>query len=238
MILFLLRNMKLFVKIINKKITMKHLNKIIIAVVLIMGLNAQAQDSKNPWAVSFGVNAIDTKTSAGGGHGFLDRHFSQPFAVKDNWNFVAPLSYVGVSKYLGDNFSVSIEGSLNKISKLVTFNPTAQGHDSRGYVVSNPGDLMYYGIDASVKYSFISLIKSKQIDPSISLGFGYSSLGGNSYGTVNPGAGVVFWYTDTVGLELATKYKKSYGDRGTAVALDSPSLFQHSLGLIFKFGGK
>jgi hypothetical protein len=31
-------------------------------------------------------------------------------------------------------------------------------------VVSNPGDLMYYGVDASVKYSFMKLIKSKVID--------------------------------------------------------------------------
>jgi hypothetical protein len=39
------------------------------------------------------------------------------------------------------------------------------GSDSRGMVVSNPGDLMY-GVDASVKYSFMKLINSKVIDPS------------------------------------------------------------------------
>jgi hypothetical protein len=215
---------------------MKHLDKIIIAFVLIMGLSAEAQDSKNPWAISFGVNAIDTKSSAGGGHGFLDRHFSQPFAIKDNWNILAPLSYVGVSRYIGDNFSLIVAGSFNKISKFVTFNPTDLAHDSRGYVVSNPGDLLYYGIDASINYSFKSIIKSKKIDPSISLGFGYSSLGDNGYGTVNPGAGVVYWFSDNLGLELATKYKKSYGDRITAGVLDSPSVFQHSLGLVIKFG--
>jgi hypothetical protein len=27
--------------------------------------------------------------------------------------------------------------------------------------LSNPGDLMYYGVDASVKYSFMNLINSK-----------------------------------------------------------------------------
>jgi hypothetical protein len=37
---------------------------------------------------------------------------------------------------------------------------------TRGMVVSNPGDLMYYGVDASVKYSFMKLINSKVIDPS------------------------------------------------------------------------
>jgi hypothetical protein len=28
-------------------------------------------------------------------------------------------------------------------------------------VVSNPGDLMYYGVDASVKYSFMNLLTLK-----------------------------------------------------------------------------
>ncbi len=217
---------------------MKHLNKILVAVVMVMGLNSQAQDSNNPWAISFGVNAIDTKTSAGGGHNWLDRHFSQPFAVKDNWNILPAITYIGVSKYVGDNFTFGVSGSLNKVSKFVSFNPTAAGHDSRGYVVTNPGDLMYYGIDATVKYSFMNLIKSKVIDPSFSLGGGYSFLGDSSYGTVNPGAGLTLWFSENVGLELTTKYKKSYGERVTASTPDAPSFFQHTAGLIFKFGGK
>ena len=217
---------------------MKHLNKILVAAMMVMGLSSHAQDSNNPWAISFGVNAIDTKTSAGGGHNWLDRHFSQPFAVKDNWNILPSITYIGVSKYVGDNFSFGVSGSLNKVSKFVSFNPTAAGHDSRGYIVTNPGDLMYYGIDATVKYSFMNLIKSKVIDPSLSLGGGYSFLGDSSYGTVNPGAGLTLWFSENVGLELTTKYKKSYGERGTATNVDAPSFFQHTAGLIFKFGGK
>jgi hypothetical protein len=33
---------------------------------MVMGLSSHAQDSNNPWAVSL-RNAIDTRTSAGGG---------------------------------------------------------------------------------------------------------------------------------------------------------------------------
>jgi hypothetical protein len=58
------------------------------------------------------------------------------------------------------------------------------GSDSRGMVVSN-GDLMYYGVDASVKYSFMKLIKSKVIDPSLHVGGGYTFFGDSSYGTLN-----------------------------------------------------
>jgi outer membrane protein OmpA-like peptidoglycan-associated protein len=218
---------------------MKHLNKLLLAVMMVMGLSSHAQDSNNPWAISFGVNAIDTKTSAGGGHNWLDRHFSQPFAVKDNWNILPSVSYLSVARNIGDNFSFGLSGSVNKITKAVYFRPTAVGHDSRGYIVTNPGDLMYYGIDGTIRYSFMSLIKSKVIDPSLAVGGGYTFLGKDSYGTVNPGAGLNIWFTENIGLSLTTTYKKSFGDRedGNGV-IDSPSFFQHTAGLIFKFGGK
>jgi hypothetical protein len=65
------------------------------------------------------------------------------------------------------DIGVILFGSLNKIEKYVKFDPTGSGFDSRGMKLSNPGDLMYYGVDASVKYSFMNLINSKVIDPSL-----------------------------------------------------------------------
>jgi outer membrane protein OmpA-like peptidoglycan-associated protein len=218
---------------------MKHLNKILVTVMMVMGLNSQAQDSNNPWAISFGVNAVDTRTSAENGTGFFERHFSQPFAVKDNWNVLPSISYVSVSKYLGDNFSFGVQGSVNKIDKYVRFRPTAEGRDARGMVVSNPGDLMYYGIDGSVKYSLMSLINSKVVEPSLHVGGGYTFFGDSSYGTVNTGAGLTFWFTENVGLSLESSYRKSFGEREDASGIpDSPSHFQHTAGITFKFGGK
>ena len=60
---------------------MKHLNKIFVAVLMALGLNAQAQDSNNPWAISFGANAVDTR--AGASDKFADK-FDQPFAVGES----------------------------------------------------------------------------------------------------------------------------------------------------------
>lgn len=208
---------------------MKHLNKIIIAIVLIIGLNVHAQDSKNPWAVSFGVNALDTRTSAGGGSSFLDTHFSDAFSIKNNWNILPTISYIGVSKYVGDNFSIGISASFNKVSSYVSL-------VNSNYVVSNPGNLAYYGIDANVKYSFQTMIKSKVIDPSVSLGLGYSVLGDKTYQTVSPGAGVVVWFSENIGLELSSKYKKSFESREFKGNASAPSMLQHSLGLVIKFG--
>lgn len=220
---------------------MKHLNKLLLAVMMVMSIGTHAQNDNNPWALSFGVNAVDTRTSAGGGKNWLDRHFSQMFNVNDNWNVLPSVSYIGLARSVGNNFSVGLQGSLNKVDKFVVFDPTAPGHNGAGYVVTNPGDLMYYGIDVSVKYSFMSLIKSKVIDPSLSLGGGYTFFGDNSYGTVNPGAGLTFWFTENVGLALATTYKTSFNDRhlvGDIYTPVAPSHFQHTLGLTFQFGGK
>jgi len=223
---------------------MKHLNKLLLAVIMVLAMSSHAQNSNNPWALSFGVNAVDTKASAGGGKNSLDHHVSQAFNVNENWNILPSVSYLSLARSVGDNFSVGIQGSINKISKFVVFDPTAAGHNSKGYVVTNPGDLMYYGADAYVRYSFMSLIKSKTIDPSLRVGGGYTWLGKNSYGTVNPGAGLTLWFTENVGLALETTYKVSQGiggDRsqiGNSYAPDSPSHFQHSVGLTFQFGGK
>ncbi|MGO4817362.1 OmpA family protein [Flavobacterium sp. W22_SRS_FP1] len=218
---------------------MKHLNKILFAVIMVVGINSHAQEINKQWTFSFGVNAIDTKTSAGGGNGWLDQHFSQPLAVKDNWNVLPSPSFISISKYLFNNISFGVQGSINKIDKAVYFKPAAEGHDSRGYIVSNPGDLMYYGIDATFKYSFMGLIKSKVIDPTLNFGGGYIFLGKDSYGTINPGAGVTLWFTNNIGLSFETAYKKSFGNREDQKGfIDSPSHFQHTAGFTFKFGGK
>jgi hypothetical protein len=60
---------------------MKHLNKLLVAVMMVMGLSSHAQDSNNPWAISFELMPLT-----------LERvlvvvklgrpSFSQPFAVK------------------------------------------------------------------------------------------------------------------------------------------------------------
>lgn len=206
---------------------MKHLNKLLVAVTMVMGLSSQAQDSNNKWAIGFGVNAVDYRSSAGGD---FKSHFDQPFNVSDNWNILPSVSYINVSRYVGSNFIVGLTGSINKIDKFVT----------APNVVVNPGDLMYYGIDATVTYSFMELIKSKVLEPTLSVGAGYTFLGDESYGTVNPGIGLNIWFTENVGLSLLGTYKKSFGDSqyaGTNTP-DAPSYSQYSAGLTFKFGAK
>ncbi|HEX8545546.1 MAG TPA: OmpA family protein [Cytophagaceae bacterium] len=211
---------------------MKNLNKIFAAALLLFGLNSQAQDSDNPWAITFGANAVDTRTSAGGGKGgFFDQHFSQPFDVKQNWNILPSVSYLNISRHIASGFVFGVSGSVNKIDKLVTFNPSNPNRDKRGMIVTNPGDLNYYAVDGVIKYSFMQALKSKVIDPSLHAGGGYTWFGDNNAGTFNAGAGLTLWFTKNVGLALQSSYKKSFDD-------NVRSVFQHTAGLSFRFGGK
>ena len=207
---------------------MKNLNKIIVALLMLLGLNSQAQDSNNPWAISFGANAVDTRTSAGDKTKFFN-HFNQPFNVKENWNIIPSVSYLQVSRFVGDGFSVTLGGSVNKITKLVTATEGADGN----FIVKNPGDLAFYSADLHIKYSFMNLIKSKVIDPSLHAGGSYNWYGNENTGGFDVGAGLTFWVTENIGLSAQTTYKKSFIERDIV-----PSFFQHFAGLTFKFGGK
>lgn len=208
---------------------MKHL-KIFAAALMLAGFSAQAQDGNNPWAVSFGVNGVDTKISAEGND---SPQFIQLANAKDNWNILPSVSYLTVSRHIGDGFSIGLTGSVNKIDRWISRVPGTESTD----MVSNPGNLSYYGIDAQVKYSFFEMIGTKWFDPSLHLGGGYQFVGDASAGTVNGGAGITFWISEQVGLQFQSTYKHSFDD-ARVPDMDVPSHLQHMAGLTFKFGGK
>jgi len=210
---------------------MKHLNRLFAVTLLSVGIFVNAQDDNNPWALSFGINAMDTRISAASS---FEDQMSHYFKFKDNWNYIPSISYVSVEKYLGSGFSFGLTGSINKIDKFVQFK-SADGE----YNVFNPGDLDYYGIDGAVKYSFQNLLKSKWFDPSLHVGGGYSFYGDHSGGTVNGGLGFTFWFTEKFGLMFRSTYKHSFDDeRRSRIEFDLPSHMQHFAGITVKFGGK
>ena len=88
---------------------MKHLNRLLVAVLLIVGLSANAQTEDNPWSIKVGVNAVDfhptnnpgQKTNLGEDAGW----FNEFFNAEERWNM--PGLNVTVGKYVGSNFSVN-----------------------------------------------------------------------------------------------------------------------------------
>lgn len=206
---------------------MKHFKKSLLIAFMALGMTSWSQDSNNPWAISFGVNALTNRVSA-----------AEPFEEQikdyfktDYWDVLPSISYINVARSVGDNFSFGVTGSVNRVTKFVSRDMT--NLNEYNYNVANPGNLMYYGVDGVINYSFMNALKSKWFDPSAHIGGGYTFLGKNSAGTFNAGLGVNFWFTDNLGLQVRSTYKHSFED----VRATLPSHIQHFAGLIVKFGG-
>jgi outer membrane protein OmpA-like peptidoglycan-associated protein len=193
---------------------MKQLSRLLVVGLLLMGFNnIQAQDENNPWQISFGVNAIDVYPTNDQDAAYpTGSLFSEYFNVNDHWNILPSISYVSVSKYVGDGFSLGVRGSLNRISKL-------------GDVTAD--DLSHYAVDGTLKYN---LLKDTKIVPFIEIGGGYTWVNEIGSGTANGGIGASYWFTDNIGLSVQTSYKHAFEDYGV-------KHFQHLAGVSIKFGG-
>ena len=187
---------------------MKHLSKLMVVALLVVGFNnIQAQDENNPWQVQFGVNAIDVYPT-----GDVSSFGNELFNAKDHWNILPSISYIGVSKAVGNGFSVGAQGSLNKISKIGD---------------TKVDDLSHYALDGTIKYNFL---KNKVVDPFLVVGGGYTWVDEIGAGTVNAGVGVNFWFSENIGLTLQSGYKHAFEDYGV-------KHWQHLAGISVKFGG-
>ena len=194
---------------------MKHVKFALVALLVIGFTTINAQDKNNPWAIGFGVNAVDFYPTNPGipGHGSWYNEFGN---ADDHYNLLPAISRLSVGKYLADGFSFEAAGSINKISKI--------GDNSAS-------DLSYFALDGAVKYDINNIIGSTGwFDPYASVGGGYTWLDKLGAGTFNGGLGANIWFNDNIGLNIESKYKHTF---------DSNIIqhFQHSAGVIIKFGG-
>jgi outer membrane protein OmpA-like peptidoglycan-associated protein len=187
---------------------MKHLSKLMAVALLFVGFSSiQAQDENNPWQVSFGVNAIDAYPTED-----VSSFGNELFNANDHWNILPSISYIGVSKSVGNGFAVGARGSLNKITKFGDI---------------SVDDLSHYALDGTIKYSFL---ENKKFDPFVEVGGGYTWVDEIGAGTVNAGVGFNLWFTDNIGLTVQTGYKHAFEDYGV-------KHWQHLAGIAVKFGG-
>ena len=204
---------------------MKNLSRLFFVAVLIASFStSNAQDKNNPWAITFGANAVDfypvgEDTPQG-------EYFDEYFNVSDHWNILPSISTLSVSRYLSDGFTFTAKGSINRIDKFGSNVDLVTGEETTNSV----DDLTYYGLDGRVSYSFMDIINSKTIDPYLGVGGGYTWVDDIGAGTVNGTLGFKVWFTEKLGLDVQSTYKHAFEDY-------LPSHFQHSVGLTFKFGG-
>ncbi|REG89474.1 OmpA family protein [Winogradskyella sediminis] len=204
---------------------MKNLSRLFFVAVLIASFStSNAQDKNNPWAITFGANAVDfypvgEDTPQG-------EYFDEYFNVSDHWNILPSISTLSVSRYLSDGFTFTAKGSINRIDKFGSNFDPITGEES----TNNVDDLTYYGLDGRVSYSFMDIINSKTIDPYLGVGGGYTWVDDIGAGTVNGTLGFKVWFSEKLGLDVQSTYKHAFEDY-------LPTHFQHSVGLTFKFGG-
>mgnify|MGYP001122590491 FL=1 len=134
---------------------MKNLNRLIFTTLLVFAIgNVNAQDKNNPWQLTIGVNAVDA-LGTGNQVGNEDIGFSKLYSVSE-WSALSAPSMISVGKYLDDNFSFGISGTFNKIDKWNTGSPSE--------AATSVEELIYYGLDGMVKYSFSELLNSSPLD--------------------------------------------------------------------------
>lgn len=193
---------------------MKRLKLAVIALFALVTIsNVNAQDENNPFAVGFGVNAVDfIFTSVTDGD-----HFNDLLGADEDWNVLPSISRISAEKYLEKGFSLQLAGSLNKIETVRNVNDS---------------DFLYWALDASVKYDVNRLIgETAWFDPYVHLGGAYVSVDSEGAGMLTFGAGANFWFNENLGLNFHTGARHGFDD----IVQDH---WQHSLGLVIKFGGK
>jgi outer membrane protein W len=194
---------------------MKNLSKLLIAVLITFSYtNTYSQDENNPWQFSFGINAVDLNAD-------------EFFAIDENWNVSSGLSMFTLSKYLGDNMSLGLSGSVNSISKFT------DGDEFINDATNFAGDLM-------LKYSLSEVLSLEKMEPFVGIGIGKTWMDSSSWMTSNASLGLNYWFSDVWGLTAQVDYKLNMSEngRGNTVMLDEGELMRYSLGFAVRFGGK
>ena len=194
---------------------MKNFSKLVLAVLITFNYaNVYSQDENNPWQFSFGINAIDLNAD-------------EFFAVDENWNVSSGLSMFTLSKYLGDNISLGISGSVNSISKF---------SDGAEFI----NDATYFAGDLILKYSLAEALNCENMQPFVGLGLGKTWMDSLSFMTSNASLGMNYWFSDVWGLTAQADYKLNMSEngRGNTVMLDEGETMRYSFGFTVKFGGK
>jgi len=192
---------------------MKQLKLAVLAVfALVMVSNVNAQDRNNPWAVSFGINAVDFYTP-GAPTGDM---FKDLLGNKD-WNILQSVTRIAGEKYLDKGFSLQLAGSINRIDHLAA---------------ADDVDFFLWTVDAVVKYDLNMIFgDTGWFDPFALIGGSYTRADGLAEGMFNAGLGFNVWFNENLGLNFQHQSRYGFADK-------VQNHFQNSLGLVVRFGGK
>ncbi|ARV07314.1 cell envelope biogenesis protein OmpA [Polaribacter sp. SA4-10] len=185
---------------------MKRFKLVVMALfTLVTVSSANAQDENKPWAIGFGIHGIDFYSNSD-----LGGMFKELIGPGDV-SYIPTISKVSADRYLNKGFSLQLAGYLNK---------------------TRLSDLLYYSIDATVKYDLNNLVgQTGWFDPYVYAGSGYTSIDSSGEAMLNVGAGFNTWLSKDIGLNFQSGIKNGFSD-----VIDNH--FQTSMSLVIRFGGK
>ena len=191
---------------------------------LILGAQAlilQAQTAVNPWQITLGANAVEFYER--GGVQYQTGNDGIQFDNKINYSKY--LSYLEVSRYLGKGISFHVGGSLNQVDRI-TSNPS-----------ENPD--LYFSVDGGFTLSSTSFLDTGNLNPTLSLGAGYTSINDYDHMTTNLGVGLTYMFDQSFGLTLKAKRKIFSRDVNDLIGNEGDSgdyVNQFLFGFSYSFG--
>ena len=194
---------------------MKKLKLAVVALFTLLAIsNVNAQDADNPWVFSLGVNAVDFRVGEGLGD------ISKDYLGTTDWNVLKSISRFSVEKYIDYGITVQAAFSLSELKTL----------DAKDGIDGN-----YYAFDINGKYDLNEAFgDTSWFDPYVLLGASYTvvDFAAEDFKEVmlNIGYGFNFWVDDNLAINFQSIAKRNLSDKIT-------DHFQHSLGVVFKFGG-
>ncbi len=141
------------------------------------------------------------------------------FLKTKQWNVIPSISKFSIARYLEDGFTFEVAGTLNEITK------------NNGTTIAA---VTFVAVDGHIKYDINGLIgDTKWFDPYIFVGGGHTWVDNKGAGTFNAGAGMNLWVTNHIGFNFQTAGKRVFNN-----FILNENHWQHSAGLVIKFGGK
>ncbi len=126
-------------------------------------------------------------------------------------NYVPWSTRISLAKSIGKGFNLEFAGALNRIA--------------RPWGIAN-NDVTFVGLDLNIKYNFID---KGWFDPFLYVGVGENWVGVENGIGLNAGLGFNSWINDDIGINWTSGYKK-------VNTSDDFSMWQHSLGVAWRFG--
>ncbi len=204
-----------------------------------------AQNSNNKWLIGVGAHAVDHSSVRGAFDGYFD--------MEDDYSFVPPLSKLTIGRSLNKSFAVDLSASVGEID----YNRDLfySGEDK----VTLVEDEFFINAGLGVKYKFANdylLNEESWFDPYLRGGINYtkydysdvyvsaqgtgseagvhgSGLNEEDFLGFSAGVGFNIWFAENFGLNVESNYNML-----PAASRDYADFFQHSAGLVFRFGGK